>query len=315
MKFLEKVSNNMTKFKFEIKKHSPEILIGAGVVGVVGSCVLACIATTKVEKVLEEKNKKIEQIHAVQEDEELRQSGKYTENDAKKDLTIVYTKTGLELIKLYSPAFLLGALSLSAIIGSHVILNKRNIALTSAYCILNKTFKNYRENVKERFGEKVDFQLKNNIKVKEVETVSVDEKGKQKVEKKEEYFIDSEGNKYSQYSRFFDETNEFWKSDWDYNKTFLLQMQNYANEKLKAQGFLFLNDVYDMLGFPRTQAGQIVGWTFDRKHPDTQAEEHFVDFGIYDVNKPSARDFVNGFEKSILLDFNVEGPVLQTLAD
>ena len=88
--------------------------------------------------------------------------------------------------------------------------------------------------------------------------------------------------------------------------TFLKRQQNFANEKLQTNGFLFLNDVYEMIGIPKTKAGQIVGWIYDEKNP---VGDNFVDFGIYDVNNEAKRDFVNGYERSILLDFNVDGNI------
>ena len=62
-----------------------------------------------------------------------------------------------------------------------------------------------------------------------------------------------------------------------------------------------------MLGIPATRAGQQVGWIYDKNDPN---KDNFVDFGIYDTNRPSNRDFVNGYERTILLDFNVDGNIL-----
>ena len=87
---------------------------------------------------------------------------------------------------------------------------------------------------------------------------------------------------------------------------FLKDQQRYANDRLKTKGCLFLNEVYDMLGIPRTKAGAIVGWIFDEKHPNG---DNFVDFGIYDIHNDKKRDFVNGYERTILLDFNVDGVI------
>ena len=65
-----------------------------------------------------------------------------------------------------------------------------------------------------------------------------------------------------------------------------------------------------MLGIPRTRAGQIVGWIYDKKNP---IGDNYVDFGIYDTNKEANRNFVNGYERTILLDFNVEGNILELM--
>lgn len=116
--------------------------------------------------------------------------------------------------------------------------------------------------------------------------------------------VDRELYSVSHYSRWFNEKCLAWTKDSEMNKMFLLQQQNYANEKLKARGYLFLNDVYDMLGIPRIKAGQVVGWVYG---PDNTTGDNYVDFGLFNHNN---EDFINGYENSILLDFNVDGMIL-----
>ena len=101
-----------------------------------------------------------------------------------------------------------------------------------------------------------------------------------------------------------------WTRDHKTNDMFLKVQQNYANEMLKAQGYLFLNDVYKLIGVPATRAGQIVGWVYDEKNP---VGDNYVDFNIMDINSERARAFVNGYERSILLDFNVDGNILDLI--
>ena len=115
---------------------------------------------------------------------------------------------------------------------------------------------------------------------------------------------------YSDYAKFFDEGCREWDKDPEYNLTFLKCQENYANDLLKSKGHLFLNEVYDMLGIPRTKAGQIVGWIYDEENP---IGDNYVDFGIYDVYKEANRNFVNGYERNILLDFNVDGDILSKI--
>lgn len=109
----------------------------------------------------------------------------------------------------------------------------------------------------------------------------------------------------SPYARFFDETCAAWTKDPESNKFFLLRQQEYANKKLKDRGYLFLNEVYDMLGIPRTKAGQRVGWVYEPEYP---IGDNYVDFGIYD--EVHNRSFVNGYKNSVLLNFNVDGDIL-----
>ena len=295
---------SLIKAGFQVKKHSPEILVVVGVAGVVTSTVMACKATTKAGDILEEhKNQMnaIDQVVKMDRDD-------YTEEDHKKDTTIVYTQTAIKFAKLYSPSIMIGVLSLGCIIYSHNILTKRNAALAAAYATVDRGFKEYRGRVVERFGKELDHELRYNIKAQEFEKTEVDKKGNEKVVKETVNVADP--NLYSDYARFFDDGCNGWSKDPEQNLTFLKCQQAYANEKLKANGYLFLNDVYKMLGIPATKAGQIVGWIYDEKNP---IGDNFVDFGLYDMNKPVVRDFVNGYERTILLDFNVDGNILEMM--
>ena len=306
LELINKLTRNLNRATFKLKKHSPEILAVAGVVGVVASAVAACKATTKLSEVLEESKTQIDNIHEYTNLNGY--SEEYTEEDQKKDIAITYAQTGIKLVKLYAPSVILGTLSIGAMLTSNNILRKRNVALAAAYTAIDTSFKDYRGRVIERFGKELDKELKYNIKTKQIEETVVDEKGKEKKVKKTINVIDP--SHYSDYSRFFDESSPFWEKDAEYNLMFLKCQQNYANEILKTKGHLFLNEVYDMLGIPRTQAGQIVGWIYDEKNP---IGDNFVDFGIYDLYNEKARDFVNGYERVILLDFNVDGNIWKLL--
>lgn len=298
---LNKVTRSIGKASLQLKKHSPEILVVVGVIGAVTSTVVACKATTKLSSILEETKDNVDAIHEASSNPEF--ADKYTEEDSKKDLAIVYAQSGLKLAKLYAPAFIVGTVSIACILTSHKIMKSRNIALAAAYMAESKSFKEYRSRVIERFGEALDRELKYNVVAKEVEETVVHEDGTEQVVKKTVHV--SEGELCSPYAKFFDEYCTGWDKDPDYNLMFLRQMQNVANDKLQARGYLFLNEVYDMLGLPHTKAGQIVGWVYNSERGDG-----YVDFGIYDLHNEQKRDFVNGRERSILLDFNVDGEIL-----
>ena len=305
--FMTTLSRKVHKVGFVFKKHSPEILAVAGVVGVVGSAVMACKATTKLSAVMEESKNNIETIHKYVEENGF--SEQYTEKDSKKDLTIVYTQTGLKLVKLYAPSVALGVLSITSLLASNNILRKRNIALAAAYTTVDKTFKEYRGRVVERFGKELDHELRYNIKAKEVEKQVVNEDGtvstiKEKIE------VADNPNHNSDYARFYDDGCIGWTKDPETNLCFLKMQQAHASDLLKLRGHLFLNEVYDMLGIPRSKAGNIVGWIYDETDP---GRDNFVDFGIFDSHRQTARDFVNGYERTILLDFNVDGNILDLM--
>ena len=305
---VDNVTRIFYKTGLKIRKHSPEILMAAGVVGVVTSGVMACKATLKAESILEEAKQKINAIEAVKEDHA--DDTEYTEKDYKKAVAMTYTATGVELVKLYGPAIVLAGASIGCLVGSNRILNKRNVALTAAYSAVSNSFKDYRDRVIDRFGKELDRELKYGLKAKEIEETIVDEDGKEKTVKSTIQVVDP--NMRSQYARFFDDGCKGWEKDAEFNLMFLRQTQEAANKKLKRQGYLFLNDVYGMLGIPKTQAGQIVGWIYDEDHPNG---DNFIDFGMYDVHNEKARDFVNGYERSILLDFNVDGPIYNKVFD
>ena len=111
----------------------------------------------------------------------------------------------------------------------------------------------------------------------------------------------------SDFACYFDKTSRSYESNRDFNMMFLRAQQNYANDLLRARGHLFLNEVYDMLDLPRTTAGQIVGWTFDPKNPESDG---YVDFRILEVVKESED---GTYEPAIIIDPNVDGDILSKL--
>lgn len=304
------IFNNVTRtahrIGFQLKKHSPEILAVAGTVGVVASTVMACKATTKLHDILEDSKNQVNQVHEVLENKSI-PAEKYSEEDGKKDIAVIYTQTTLKVIKLYAPAVILGALSLTSILTSNKILRKRNVALAAAYTAVDKGFKEYRANVIERFGKDLDRELRFNVKAKEIEETVVNENGEEETVKK---VVNEATIGKSEYARFYDDGCKGWEKDPEYNLMFLRHVQDYLNDLLRTRGHVFLNEAYDQLGIPRTKAGAIVGWVYNEKNP---VGDNYIDFGIYDPKDEKARDFVNGYERVILLDFNVDGPILDLI--
>ena len=306
-KFMNGVTRTLSKAGFQIKKHSPEILIVAGIAGVVTSAVMACKATTKINDILDQTKEEVGKVNDALDNEKISEDV-YSKEDAKKDLAIIYIQTGVKLAKLYGPSLILGALSITSILASNNILRKRNVALAAAYATIDNSFKEYRSRVIERFGKDLDRELKYNIKAKEISETTVDENGKETTVTKTVPVVESEEP--SDYARFFCEGCAGWTKDPEMNLVFLKQQQNWANELLKTRGHLFLNEVYDMLGIERSKAGQVVGWVYDETNPNC---DNYVDFGIYDIYNERKRAFVNGWERSILLDFNVDGDIYSLL--
>ena len=286
------------------KVHSPEILVVAGVVGVVASAILACKASTKVSTIINEAKEQIDDIHEVSEKEEYKD--KYTKEDAQKDLAIVYTQTAVKFVKLYALPVVLGGLSIAGILTSNGILRKRNIALAAAYTAVDKGFKEYRSRVVEKFGEKVDSELRYGIKARKIEeTVTDPETGKEKKVKKTVEVIDP--NLPSDYACYFDKRSRNYDNNADYNMFFLRAQQNYLNDLLIARGHVFLNEVYDALDLPRTAVGQIVGWVRNSNDPNADG---YIDFRIMNADRETEDGRI---EPAIVLDFNVDGPVLEKI--
>jgi hypothetical protein len=269
---------------------------------------MACKATLKVNEVLDNTKENIEKIHEATEKGCTAAGADYSVEDSKKDLTTVYVQTGWEFVKLYGPSVAVGTLSATAILAGHNILRKRNVAIAAAYTALDNSFKDYRGRVVERFGKELDRELRYNIKAEEVDKIVVNEDGSESVTKETIEVVDP--NNYSLDAKFFDVGNEYWEKDPELNLMFLRRQQAWANDKLRDRGHLFLNEVYDMIGIPRTPRGQEVGWIYDEKNP---IGDNFVDFGIYDIHKPANRDFVNGYERTILLDFNHDGIIMDLI--
>lgn len=298
------VSRFAAKAKFKLGKHSPEILMVVGAVGAVTSTVMACKATLKVNDILAAHDATVATIHDVQEGKvQIKAGEEYTEEDVKKDLTTTYVQTGLKIAKLYAPAVILGTLSIGCMFGSNHILQKRNAALTAAYVTLDKAFGDYKERVTERFGDRVQSELEHGIKAVEVENKVVNEDGTEETIKS---YVDEVDGAHSPYDLIFDEMIDEWQPDAQYNKWHLAQVEDTANRRLRTQGYLFLNDVYRMIGRYNSGAmivkpeGQIVGWLYD---PNNENLQNCVKLGL---------DKMKG-DRNVVLHFNVDGPIIDKI--
>jgi hypothetical protein len=287
MKFVPKaVSRRVGQQLLSTREVSPSLLFGVGVFGMVGATVLACRATLKVEPVIETAQNDL----AVAQ--EMTAEPEYTTQDHRETVGRVYVKSGLALARLYAPSVLLGAASIGCLTKSHNILMQRNAALTAAYIAVDQAFKEYRERVVDKYGEDQDREFRYESEVVEIITPS----GKLNTE------LRVAPGAASQYARFFDEYSKEWSKEPEYNLVFLRCQQQWANDMLHMRGHMFLNEIYDRLGLERSQAGSVVGWKI------SDDGDNFIDFGIYtDRSMSATRDFVNGREGSVLLDFNVDG--------
>ena len=284
-------------------KNKPEIMLAVGLVGVIGATILACRATLKAKDVVEEHNERLEEIQDNLNEEEKKE----LPVEAKKDIRKVYLKTSLKLAKTYAPAIAVETAAFALLIKSNSVQRDRLAGLTAAYITVDQAFKKYRQAVIDELGEEKDLEFKTGLKKQKIDAIVEDEEGNEKL-KKEEGLVLPDGRYISEYAKFFDESCPDWQKSPENNLHFLRLQQAAANEKLKIQGHLFLNEVYDMIGLPRTKAGAVVGWLYPAERYNSLQLNGFVDFGIYDMWANAKRaDFVNGYERNILLDFNVDG--------
>lgn len=302
-----KVKKLINTIGIKTKKYSPEILTGIGVVSFVATVIFACKQTTKAHEILEEHNTAMEEI---KEAIELSESGKLMDNmgnsykyeveDIKADKFRAYSHTVVGFIKLYSVPFILGTISLTSFLAANRILKARYIGAVAAYNAVSEAFKRYRDRVIAEGGEVLDRHYMLGSDTDTIKVTKVDENGKKTTEK-----VPVENIPYtakSIYGRFFDESCNDWDKSPELNMMTLQGMESIANTMLQTRGHLFLNEVYDMIGFERTPAGAVVGWVVGNG-------DNYVDFGLYNKEDRDVRRFVNGVENVIFLDFNVDGVI------
>jgi len=281
------MTRNVGRSILQLKKNSPHIFFVAGMAGSVTSTVLACRATLKLGETLDEIQHDIKQAKDLQPTSDVQTN--YPAEQWHKDMGYVYGKAGLKLAKLYAPSVALGAASMACLTGSHVQLTRRNAAMMAAYAAIQKAYDDYRVRVRDELGQDKELDVYHATKTE------AKLEGKKSTEVKV-----SDPNVWSAYARWFDEASREWKKDPELNRLFVQCQQNYANQLLQTRGHVFLNEVYDMLDIERSKAGQVVGWVIG-----SDGDNH-IDFGVYETFSAA---FVNGREKSILLDFNVDGVI------
>jgi hypothetical protein len=296
----EPIQRGISRKLLEGQKNAPQLLFAGGVVGMVGSTVLACRATLKLDEVLTEVETNVRRAKAALE----LHPEQYTEEDRQKDSVIIYVRATAKVAKMYMPAAALGVVSIAALTKSHNILQERNIAITAAYVALEKGFSEYRQRVVDKYGEDEDRRLRY-----DTEVVAIGDKKNGKPQTIERVGPGAA----TIYARFFDELSQYWSKEPEYNALFLRCQQNYANDLLNARGHVFLNEVYDMLGIPRSEAGQVVGWLRSDRTTDGDG---YIDFGVFHADgSDRIRDFVNGREGSVLVDFNVDGIIYNKIEE
>lgn len=300
-KLLANLNRGINTIGFQLKKHSPELLLIGGVVGVGVTTVMACKATLKVHDILENAKETIDVIHETAELGEIEAKDgslmHYTKEDETKDLTRVYVTTGLELAKLYGPSIALGMLSVTSICASNNILRKRNVALAAAYTAVDKGFRDYRDRVVDRFGESVDRELKYDLKAEKIEEIVTDENGK---EKKVKTTVEVAGDENVKY---FTKTNPNWNANMEYNEMFLEAQTRYADDLFYSRTYFTLNDAYDLYDIPRTKEGMVKGWVHNKHNANGSNHIRISYHKVYLRNEDGL------LEPAYALEFDVDGDI------
>lgn len=295
-----------------LQKKSPEILLGLGIAGSFISMYLTARGALKADEDIHARKIKIKEIHdckAVADDGGENEKGElvvYDDDLYKQDLRVQYLKMGLEVARDFAPAAALMGLSMTSILASRNILNKRYLGAVAAYNAVSEAFQTYRKRVKDEAGEAMDRHYRYGATTTLVTNEEVDENGKKKKTKEPVENFDTKLVNPSDTARFFDESNPNWDPNPNFNLMFLKGMQNRLNDILHTRGHLFLNEVYDALGFAHTTEGAVLGWIMG-------AGDDYVDFGLYDDTRENVRRFINGQDNIVLLDFNHDGVIFDKI--
>lgn len=295
-----KIFSKFGKLGLKAKDKSPEILLGAGIVGVIAGAVLLCKETLKSKDILDETKETIENYPTPEEgDEELKKG-------YDKEIKKIKAKSKLKIVKTYIPGVTVEVLSIVSIISSNRELKKRNLSLASAYAVLDETYKRYRKNVIEKYGEDVDGELLHDIRKETIEEETTDEKGKTKKTKK----TINVASGLSEYGIVLDRTDThgiFNPQDIKYTVQVLTGEQNYVNDLLRVRKWVTLNQVYERLGVEPTKAGNVVGWVYEENNKEG---DNYIDFKITPTYKQNE---MGNFEEVVLLDFNVDGYIFDRI--
>lgn len=312
---MENFKTMFYKVKGKAIKHAPEIEIALAIIAEAVAIVTACRATMKAQDVLAEAKDNVQKVHEEQEKltAETETTKENTEADTTlpeknvKALTKVYAHTGLELAKLYAIPVTCFAASTFLMIKSDKTSHERFLAASAALEASREAFNKYRERVKMQFGEEVDTQLVRGEHEELVGHQETDENGEEKTVVETLKTLDPA----NEYTVLFDEnTTDAYDKNGEYNRTFLLAQMKIANQRLYTRHYLFLNEVYDMIGYQATsderKMGQIVGWYYDKDNTNPKCH-NFVDFGLNADNAPCME------EPAVWLTFNCDGNILNML--
>lgn len=278
-----------------VVKHAPTILTATGTVGLVGTAVLASRATLTYKELI------ADEVMVITDGPNLmKRNEHYTEDEFRKDRIVCYSRIVTKTVKHYAPTIALGVASIAAFWWSHSIQSKRIAGLAAAYAALDTSYRKYKKSVASVIGEE---------SMKKVEEKILDDVVFTDEPFEYDKMAESVIPEYSPYARIIDETSSVWDPSDDITELNIHAQLNYMNDLLRTRGYLFLSDVYDALGIPRTPASQVVGWLWKKGDGD-----HYVSFG--DIEGRRIRFWDDSRRREVanyLLDFNVDGEIVNEI--
>lgn len=298
-----------SKAVFWCRKNSPKLLIVGAITSFSLSLASAIYSTTKLNKVTKPYLGNIERIRNDLKDPTCPVPVK----ENRKALALEYGRLVGKLAILYLPSTLFFGTGVACTLGSHKIMSNRNIALAATCATIDNGFKAYRERVKEKLGEEAEEKLYQNIS-KEKQNIVDPETGKTKAKSVAAPHLNLD----EQFNVIFDQSNRNFETNALRNFDFLMCQQRVLNLKLINQGYLFLSDVYDTLGFTaeilgpeKARASHILGWMYD---PFDTSKNSFVDFGLCEPGtmqpNKKVKEAIVANEPVFWLSMNVDGDIL-----
>ena len=272
-----------------VKSNAPAILTGVGVTGLVATAVVASKETLRLEPIIG-----IAAGYKHNADESL-ESGIFDREAYVKEIATIYSHTAVDLVRLYAPAIAIGSVSIAAILASHRIHVHREAGLVAAYTAANEAYSRYRGEVRTELGEEKELEIFNRSQT-EVKTVT-------EIDPETGEEVSVEKRVAAKYIAVFDRNSPYFRhDDDDANLTKVRIVQNFANDRLTINGHVFLNEIYDDLGLPRTKAGAVTGWIYDPNN----LGDHQIQLGFdldWRLVKPEG---IDGF----IINPNVQGVIL-----
>ena len=293
------------KAAFQIAKKSPELCVIFGGAAVVAGFVLIAKAAPRAAETTKGFHIVLDELKQESEEKELskKEVQKMVRNEA--------LQYGLEMVKIAGPAVGIELLGLASIGVGFGILKKRSLQYLAAYNAVSAGFRKYRDRVIAEQGEDADLYFLTGAKKHKILEMVENPDGTVSEVETEDLVLE-EGTDTTEgvvYGRFFDEVNNpgnNWTKDPLINAAFLNHMEILANTLLETRGFLYLNEVYGLIGYEPTWYGGIVGWLRDGSLNGIPVAGK-VDFRVKELREKKPR------ERSYFLDFNCDGVITDHL--